>query len=356
METEGRTPGIPPRTPREEGVVLILILVLIVFTITTVYSFQRTSVLEALSLKQHDTRVRAELLARSGIEIGVRAVEDDRFEASDLLSVALETAHDPWRLLSDQAIELPDGAGSLTITVEDSGGRINLNGLVDEDGELREDSRPFLKAALERIIEQMPGRDEEKPYEVEDLADALLDWLDSDDQTRMGENEDAFYERQGGKTPALNRPILSLDELSEIPGLDRLLLESMKSYFTAYPMFPDIEKSGINPNTAPPYALALVYHGTSEEKHLLNRDEVFRILQSREEGKTFCASEYGEDCTNFEELTGFAGETFFPPIQTQSNVFRIRSVARIGQARACVLRVIDRQGETPQILVDRTNC
>jgi type II secretory pathway component PulK len=341
----------------EEGVVLLLILGLIVITIGSVYAFARVSLLEVMSSVQRQAHVRASLLARSGVEIGMRALVDDLFMADEVLSTSLEMPVDPWRILSQTPIELPEEAGSLRITIRDSGSRISLNALVDLQGELHQDSKPFLMAALERLIDDMPGREEEKLYEIEELADGILDWLDSDDQTRLGDDEATYYERQGSESLPVDRPLFSLDELSAVPGMDDLLLEALKSYFTPHPMFPEDKSGGVNPNTAPPHILGMIYHGIAQEKQLLDQEEVFRILQAREEGKVFCSPEYGEECTSFSELMGFAGENDFPPLQYESDIFSIRSVARIGDARACVTTVVNRSDlEAPQTLLYRMDC
>ncbi len=341
---------------REEGVVLLLILVVIVLTIGSVYAFARTTLLDVMSARQRTAHVRAEFLARAGVEIALRTLLDDLFMSDDLLTVALESPEDPWRLLSDALIEVP-GEGSLRVTIQDAGSRVSLNGLLDENGELYPDSHPFLTAALERIIEDMPGREEDKPYEPGEIAEAILDWLDSDDQTRLGDLETDYYRGVGENALPVNRPVLSLDELSGIPDLDASLLEGIKAYFSPYPLVPTSNGSGVNPNTAPPHILAMIYHGTSGEKRLLDRDDVFRILTARDEDKIFCEPEYGERCESFPALTGFVGETFFPRLQYASSVFTIRTEGRYGAARACVITVVDRSfAEEPQTLFYRTGC
>ena len=189
----------------------------------------------------------------------------------------------------------------------------------------------------------MPGRDEDKLYSVEDLADGLLDWLDSDDLTRLGDDEDTYWERQGAAVSPVNRPIWILDELGEIPGLDGALLEALRAYFTTYPVLPELAQSGVNPNTAPPHVLKLIYQGTAGDMRLVNDSDVFAILRVRDEGRIFCPDTGQEQqCASFESEVGQAGATVFPPLSYRSNVFTIRSEARYGESRACLTTVIDR--------------
>ena len=139
--------------------------------------------------------------------------------------------------------------------------------------------------------------------------------------------------------------------------MDGLLLEALKAYFTVQPMFPDIEKSGVNPNTAPAHILGLIYHGTAQEKLLLDRDEVFRILTARSKDKVFCSEEYGEECESFAELTGLVGESFFPPLRYTSDIFTIRSEARYDRVRSCTTAVVDRgEASETKTLFYRIGC
>ncbi len=65
------------RLAAEEGVALLLVLVVIVLSIGSVYAFARTALLSVMAQQQRGDRVRAELMARSAVHIAVRALQDD---------------------------------------------------------------------------------------------------------------------------------------------------------------------------------------------------------------------------------------------------------------------------------------
>jgi type II secretory pathway component PulK len=330
------------RARDEKGVVLLLVLVIIVLTISMVFAFAETSLIQVASTKQRIARVKASLLARSGVPIAMRALVDDVTQgAIDELDV-IDSSRDPWALLAQQPIEVP-GGGELRIRVLDAGNRLNLNALVDEDGFPHPESLAFLTAALERIIENMPGRTEEKLYRPDELAEAILDWIDSDDQTRLGDNEAAYYEEAQATSGPLDRPLYSLASLGAIPDLDERLLDALADYFTIYPTLSGLtEGSGVNPNTAPPHVLGLIYQGTSGQQELLIEEDVFRILRARDEGRIFCPQSEEDPCVSFQnEILEFGG-IVFPPLSYRSQTFVIQSEARYGEVRACVEAVIDR--------------
>lgn len=346
------------RPKRDEGVVLLLVLVILVATVSTVYAFTRTATLEVLSSRQRSERTRAELLARSGERVAVRALLDD-LEFGDDLTVALETQRDDWHLLTQEPVEVP-GGGVLRFGIQDAGSRINLNALVDSGGRARPQSLPFLKAALERVIEMMPGRSEDKPYDAEAVATAILDWVDADEQTlSFGDDEARTYAPAEGEPVPPNRPLFAIDELLDVPGVDALLVRALEDYFTASPMYPSIEQGGVNPNTAPPHVLGLVFHyqSNADDGRLFGRDEVFRILQFRAEDRLFCPEGSDEEgCESFAAHMQVFGEVIFPPLQFASDVFRIDVEASYGETRACVSRVVDRRDREPRTLAYRVDC
>ncbi len=367
---------------REEGVVLVLAIVFIALTIGGVYAFARTTTLDVLGASQRMDRIRADLLARSGIAIGSRAIIED-LSSSDPLASSFESPRDTWRLLSQQTLQPieRDDLVSLRVEVIDSGRRIPLNALagggtapgaaqpaadptapagaapaVASAGLPPDQARVFLQKALERIIQNMPGRPEEKRYDTSEIADAILDWIDADETTRLGDNEADFYRDRRAASLPPNRPLFSLSELVGIPGLDRRLLEAMDDYFSPPMGAPRFSGSGLNPNTAPPHVLALLYIVGSES--FLEDEEIFRVLKAREDGQVFCPGQSSEEaCVDFGAVVNLPGQALFPPISYESSVFMVRSRAKVGDASACVMSVLDR-GDPEEIkpLAYRLDC
>ena len=345
----------------EEGVVLLLVLVLVVVAISTAYAMSKTAMIEVISTRQYGQHARATLLARSGVALAERALADDLVEGDDITRL-VESDRDAWALLSRQEIQLPGGA-VLRVSVRDTGGKLNLNALVDAKGDrIGEASKTFLKAALQHIASTAPAFKGSNAYgdeDVDDLSDALLDWLDKDKVTRLGTPEEEYYVGiKKARSAPLDRPVFSLDELADVPGLDPLMLETLKAYFTTYPMFPPADGGGANLNTAPPYVLGMIYHGLGQEFEMLDSRDVFTLLKAREDGSVFCPAEGAEPCTSFFRTLGIAeGEQIFPPLTYLSRVFRIDSEARIGETRACVSTVLDRgAADGPKTLYYKLGC
>jgi len=328
--------------------VLLLVLVLVATTIGAVYAFARITLLGVASARQRVDRTRAELLARTSLDLARRALFDDQNSPEPVHS-QLDSAEDAWAVLSREPIVDPDTGMRVSIRIRDGGQRIDLNALLDEQGRAQQFSAPFLRDALDKIIEQLPGRTEDKRYETRELSEAILDWIDSDTETRLGDEEAEFYTDQRAEALPIDRPLLSLSELEGIPGLDRTLLDALDAYFAPSLDFPRSGGGGgLNPNTAPPYLLAMLYLVASEsDTRFVEDDDVFRVLRAREDGQLFCpgdAAAVSERCTDFGSTIG-RGETIFPPIRFSSESFAIDIEARAdaAEARACVQAVFSRR-------------
>jgi general secretion pathway protein K len=335
-------PKLTETVRREDGVALLLVLVIVVMTIGSVYAFARTTLLDVMGMRHRAELVRARMLAQSGVELAKRAILDDILLAEDDELGNLDSEADPWSILSREPIAVAENA-ELRITIRDAGSRINLNGLIDGEGNSDDRSAAFLKTLLdEKIIEDLPGRQEEKFYEAEDIANAMLDWIDTDETTKLGDQEAEFYEREGGTGTPPNRPLFALEELAGIPGMDFLLLEGLRAYFTVHPMFPSEESIGVNPNTAPPHVLSALYIPASGEL-LTDESKVRRILQARREGSLFCPQSTTEPCVTLASVDAIdVGQTPFPPPQFESDAFTIESEGRVGVARARLIVIVDR--------------
>jgi type II secretory pathway component PulK len=350
-----------PDRSGEEGIVLLLVLVLVVVAISTAYAMGKTSLIEILSTRQQAQYARADLLARSGIGLAERALQDDLVEGTEVTR-AVESDLDAWAVLSREEIELPGGA-LLRVRVRDAGNKVDINALVDGSGKrIGESSKNFLKAVLAHLRDTVPefkNSPSLRDQEIDDLSDAILDWLDKDDETRVGTPEQEYYvEIKKAKSAPLNRPVFSLDELADVPGMDPLLLEALKAYFTPYPMFPGTDGGGVNLNTAPAHVLALIFHGVGEDLTLVDQRDVFEVLKARADGSVFCSGAGQKPCTTFSQTVGIAdGETIFPPLTYTSRVFAVDSEATIGETRACVHAVIDRgTGAEPKTLYYELGC
>ena len=338
------------RTRRgESGIVLLIVLFFVLLLTTAVATFVRRAAVDTLIARHRDAARQAEALARGGIELAKVLLLEDRIrEEFDQLRV--ESADEPWARTASVALPVGDEA-LLHLQILDSGSRLNLNALFDQ-GKMRDAQTVVLLHDLfARVVDEMPGRPEDKLYEPHELARNLVDFIDADEATEGGgAPEDDAYQRATPPYRAANRPLLSLEELRLVAGIDEPLLEALRPYLTVHPF---VKGDGINPNTAPPHVLGLLYYGVSEDYRLADADQVADILAGREEGLLWChESASHERCR---PLTEAVPGTIYPPPTWTSEIFTVISQAHVGEVTRTVEAVLDRtEPDNPTLLAWRT--
>jgi type II secretory pathway component PulK len=316
----------------------------------SVVAFAKRSTVDAMISRNREAASRADALARGGIRLAGALLLEDRLQEAAGASLPLDTHLDAWAEGLD--VETPDGA-TLRVRIEDAGARLNLNALfaVGETGELaaHESAEPFLIALLEKAVAEIPRPPAEKSYEVRELADNLIDFVDSDEARVQGGDESRWYQEQEPPGHPANRPLLSVDELRLVEGFDADLVEALRPYVTVFPYAPggceqEEVGCGLNVNTAAPHVLALLYYDDGVELRLAPEDVIRRILELRQKGEAICPpSQSEEGCTPIGE---FVQNAAFPPPSFTSQIFVVTAEARVGGLRRTIEAVVDRSPGT----------
>lgn len=326
-------------TRRQRGVVLLIVLFFALLLTASIATFLKRATVDAILSRNRDAMAQAEALARGGVEIAkALLIESSGRETSDPTTSLLDTHLDGWAQVANAEIEAGGGA-RLRLQIEDAGARLNLNAVLnlDENGQVPDRSEYFLHAFLEKMIEEMPV-DEQALYDPRELAENLIDYVDPDEVRMAGGFEDDYYQRQPSPYRAANRPLLSVDELGLVEGFDAALVDLIRPYVTVHPF---AGGGGVNPNTAPPHVLALIFYNDGVDLRLAKEEDVRRILEARESGEIFCPGQEDEECTSMSSIVANA-ESIHPPLVYTSDTFTVRSEARVGKVRRTVETVIDR--------------
>jgi general secretion pathway protein K len=331
---------------REQGIVLVVILVFALLLTSTVATFMRRATVDSLIARNREYGARAEALARGGVRLGTLLLLDDLLRDQEGTSVG-DTLAEPWA--QARYLEIPlEGGDSLRVQIEDMGSRLNLNAVFqfDDNGAAHENAAALLEALLTKVIDELPIPPGEKLWDPPELVANLIDYADPDDlRQRGGPEDDVYQDRDPPQRPA-NRPLLSLEELRSVEGFDDRLVDALRPYLTVYPY---AGREGINPNTAPPHVLALLFSDDGVELRFAEEETVRRILEVRQEGGFVCGDGQSlEGCTPMREIVTNA---VYPPPAYRSSVFTITAEARIGDVRRRVEAVLDREsGPQPLLL------
>lgn len=151
---------------------------------------------------------------------------------------------------------LPVAEGNLSGGITDLQGRFNLNNLQAADPTGATD--PKYKAQFERLVQNI---DALKSVPTDGLAEAIHDWIDSNDQpSGFGGAEDNEYTALQPPYRAANRMMTSVSELLAIKGVTKEIYLALRDYVCVLPE----AGTKININTAPlPVLMSLGASGNS---------------------------------------------------------------------------------------------
>ncbi len=338
------------RSRGNQGVVLVVVIFFALLLTSSIATFLKRSTVDFMISRHREDAAQAEAVAKGGVQIAIALVLDDKLQK--LEGLPIHTGRERWAIAKDNEIEIGPGA-VLNLHIEDTGSKLNLNAFYDrqegsEPGSLDEDAVPFFAELLAKAIGEMGATPEEEAlYDAQDLAENLADYLDANDVRQHGGREDDFYGRQDPPYAARNAPLLSIDELRLIEGFDAALVTALGDYVTVYPY---VGLGGINPNTAPPHVLALLFAGDGgSRKELANEDTVRQIIEVRDDEGVLCPDEINhEECTPIREIVA---NSIFPPPRYDSNAFLVHSKATVGEIERTLEAVIDiTQPATPLLL------
>lgn len=222
---------------RSRGLALIAVLwglVLLSVIAVSVVTTTRTEAVLAHNLAQNAI---ARALAEAGIERAVLALLEPGLgesAAADLEAGAVPAMPAGGGLREDGTVYAwPVRGGQVLISVQDEGGRIDLNRAPDE----------ILRGLFAAV-----GLDRDQGAA---LTDAIVDYRDTNSARRLNGAEDRDYRAAGRAYGAKDRPFEASDELRQVLGMTPELYAQVAPALTVYS-----RRRRINPATAPPLALA----------------------------------------------------------------------------------------------------
>lgn len=298
---------------RQHGVAIVLamgVVALAAMTATAMMVTQSTWSRQNELALEH---VQAQTLIQVGVDWTRALLSDDR-RASNV-----DHLGEPWAL---RLPPIPVENGTLSGQIEDQQGKFNFNNLV-KDGKINLSQLAHFRRLLS--ILGLPA----------DLAGALADWIDTDNEPQPeGGAEDAYYLGLQPPYLAANRPLIDVGELVLVRGFDDGVRARLSPFVSALPVF-----TAVNVNTASPEVLAAVVDG-------LDLDGARALVEKRQQT-------YFRDRTDF--LNQLPRDALAAPedISFSSNYFMVQLRVIIGSAQARSVALLSRTGANWPIIIWR---
>jgi len=214
-----------PKKPHRAGIVLVVVLVIVAVLALAAYQFLDLMMSEYKAADSYLSSTQARAAARSGLRYTAALLSDpagknqilqgnlhhnaQAFFNVRLPSLASGHLHARFSILSPLDIdERLASEQQFRYGLTDEAGKINLNALMKLDGSGK---------TVHDLLLVLPDMTEE-------IANAIVDWLDADDQPRAGGAESDYYQSLQPPYRAKNGPLDSLEELLLVKGMTPRLL------------------------------------------------------------------------------------------------------------------------------------
>ena len=213
-----RSPHVNFERRRRSGVVLLVVTITVVLLAMAAWSYSSRMLTEYEASAMNGRGVASRMAAESGIEFAATRVMERDLEDD------VNVYHDPTVFQSQSFIESDNARGSLRFSLvgpdetnSETGGirfglasensKFNINRLIEIDAFDTEDQGLVYEA-----LSAIPGM-------TNDIVDAIIDALDSDDDPRSGGSELGDYASLGIDNAIPNGSFDSIDQLLQVAGV-----------------------------------------------------------------------------------------------------------------------------------------
>jgi type II secretory pathway component PulK len=293
---------------KRSGYVLIAVLVVLVVLALVAYRFTDSMSSEYRAGVRTSDVAQARAAAVSGVHYAADLVSN-----RDVVNLYLDgdpTYHNPG-IFSDIVIRVDTGNSnkqakfdivSVSLTgsgqyeqrnaLTDEGGKLNINALIAQDK-----TGQVLYNALLKLPEMTP-----------EIADAIVDWVDADENPRTQGAENEYYQSLGNPYRCKNGPLNSLEELLFVKGMTPQLLfgtDQNRNGVSDEPGSPSLARGWSDYLTI--YGRELGIDSTGQLKVYINGDEPKMIYDA------LLSSEIGEELANYIIAVKLFGSTQLNP-------------------------------------------
>ncbi len=253
--------GQPPREMRgsvphsESGIALLLVLLFVVLLSAIVVEFTYEMRIEAVITRNQTDKALAEIAAKSATAVGMALLQQDLDNLDGASGGSFDAFTDVWAAGMPYQ-EINDGVMRCTIT--DEYGKLNVNALFRGNG--RGEPNPAVEMVLRKLFE-IRGLSQ-------DPVDAIMDWIDPDDEPRPTGAELEYYSSLGVPYGCKNAPMDSVEELLLVRGITpEVFFGDPTGEVPRLPLYELLtvygsEDGTINANTAPEELLYIIGEAT----------------------------------------------------------------------------------------------
>lgn len=272
------------------------------------------------------------------LELNVADSQINGFRARQAAEMGIAVAVNPAIKRDDPLLKSvgADGA-SYSADLRSEGERFNINHLLLNTNDKRLVKEIFIYWGIDEDVAQ-------------EIADALQDWVDSNDEEQLKGAEKEYYEELGRLNQPFNRPFYSLDEMRLVRGMD--LIERVKpgwrDWFTVW------SAGGLDINEADAEKISIAAECNVEDADALV--EMVRGadgIRGTEDDAPFQNLQSGQGGNSVLELLRvpeFYAQVVTPRLAVNDQTTRIESIGAAGDTKRKIILVVRNRTGKPAIL------
>lgn len=323
------------RDSRGVAVVIVLWVVLVLSLLISGFAFTMHVETQVASYARKE--LKAEMLARSGVEVArMQLILDQRSPTES----GFDALNQEWATNELMYVDHELGDGIYNVKVTDEESKIPINGASE--------------AQLKRLMDLL-GVD---PSDGDVIVDSILDWIDTDDLTKLNGAESDYYLSLSPSYRAKNAPLDRVEELLLVRGVTPELLHGTPgtNKDPGQPGFADVfttmTSGGVNVNTASAIVMQtmLGLDDVQVQAVLERRDGADGIAGTEDDMPFRTVDEFFATVGNMDAANRQAVQGF---ITVNSSFFTVRSTGEVGGVKHTILATLRRDGDTIQTVMWR---
>jgi general secretion pathway protein K len=319
----------------QRGMALLITIMTVSLLVAVTIQFHKTTWQQFLVANTFMVDNQLNTIADSGVNIGLAVLQNDGEENQ------VDSLLDGWAELGKERLGGVFPAGTLQLKIVDLSGRLQVNSLAQAGGKnpgaganTEEEIRLIFQNLLLSGVFAI-----EDEAEARSVIDALVDWIDEDDQESEFGAENSFYQSLAKPYDCRNGPVRYIEELLLVKGISPALLfgkgdkKGLADYLTV-----NGDTGKVNFNTAPLLVVKSFDPLISDE--LLEQLDEYRRDKENEESLA--------NLDWYRQVNGWPGDiTINSQLLTiTSNYFQIIAIGEFDTLSRSVVAVVERSDES----------
>ena len=303
----------------ERGFALVITLMVTALLVALLVEFVNETYVGTSQSHNFVASQQAGVLAVSGAAMGRSLLEVELSNLPGIGHAGYSSLLDNWA----QPIQWQDDTGSLTVTITEESGKLNLNSLAYSGAD---NSYPFRLLARSLFLNlKLPP----------ELCNTAVDWVNRVDLPPQPNGaKSPYYNTLKPPYDVKGAPFDTFEELALVKGFTSDTVAKLKPYLTVYGQFANEPSTKINVNTAPPELLVSIPG--------VGADVVSRILEYRKTRPIMSLADIPS--------LGAPSPALLEMITFQGSVFRIHAEGKVGECVSVVEAVVRLMDGSSQIL------